>query len=443
MFTAPDEFTGAFNWKVFVSMLIMWILIFFAIFQGVKSTGWVVKFTVPIPLLILLILIIRAAFLEGAGDGLKNYLFKWDGSALSDADVWADAIGQVFFSLGVCMGVMTTYSSHNNKKTTNVPLSEKAITMSDTGIALMGGFAIYEVLGYMQNRCRAPEIELGIPEANTTCNYYNLASMSLAFVAYPEAIGTIAAPQLWGILFFGCLILLGIDSAFSLVETMCTLLKDSWMGLRFRPPSWSVALLCCVVGFLAGLLYMFDSGLVMLDIFGVGMVVFIGIWITATCIAAINALSYDENLSLCSRLWALAGWYGADELRVMANNTQRKEGEGDWKPNTWKSEIEAFWRHDCFAISFGFLIKYFSCCLLFVVSLINIKNDIITGYGDYPSNLLAVGQLIFAFMLCLILFIALFPRVMYDPKFSGKTTTAKRIEWMLTPLPAKTDEVTS
>ena len=70
-----------------------------------------------------------AAFLDGAGDGLMNYLFKWDSEALSDPSVWADAIGQVFFSLGVCMGVMTTYSSHNNKRTTNVPLSEKAISL--------------------------------------------------------------------------------------------------------------------------------------------------------------------------------------------------------------------------------------------------------------------------------------------------------------------------
>ena len=57
----------------------------------------------------------------------------------------------------------------------------------------------------------------------------------------------------------------------------------------------------------------------------------------------------------------------------MANNTCRKEHEGEWQPNTWRSEWQALYRHDCFAISFGFLIKYFSCCLLFVVSLINIK----------------------------------------------------------------------
>jgi SNF family Na+-dependent transporter len=36
---------------------------------------------------------------------------------------------QVFFSLGVCMGVMTAYSSHNSKTKTNVAMSEKAISL--------------------------------------------------------------------------------------------------------------------------------------------------------------------------------------------------------------------------------------------------------------------------------------------------------------------------
>ena len=53
------DFTGEFNWRVFVSLMVMWVFIFFAIFKGVDSTGWVVKFTVPFPLLILIVLIIR------------------------------------------------------------------------------------------------------------------------------------------------------------------------------------------------------------------------------------------------------------------------------------------------------------------------------------------------------------------------------------------------
>lgn len=111
-----------FNWPVYVAVLFIWVLIFFSIFKGVKSTGMIVKLTVPAPLLIILILIIRgtkqriiykiisckflqyhkifllAAFLEGAGDGIKNYIFKWDPSILSDGDMWGKCIGQVLES---------------------------------------------------------------------------------------------------------------------------------------------------------------------------------------------------------------------------------------------------------------------------------------------------------------------------------------------------------
>jgi len=56
------DWVGTFNWKVFVGITVVWILIFLSIFKGVKSTSWVVKFTVPLPLLILVILIIRGYY---------------------------------------------------------------------------------------------------------------------------------------------------------------------------------------------------------------------------------------------------------------------------------------------------------------------------------------------------------------------------------------------
>ncbi|XP_063675135.1 sodium-dependent dopamine transporter-like isoform X3 [Bolinopsis microptera] len=516
------DWLGTFNWKVFVGITVVWILIFLSIFKGVKSTSWVVKFTVPLPLLILLILIIRGAFLDGAGDGIKAYLIKWDGSTLNDPVIWTKAIGQVFFSLGVCMGVMTAYSSHNSKSKTNVAMSEKAISLSDTGIALLGGFAIYEVLGYMQKKCEKDS-------ATGVCaeNYYKQASMGLAFIAYPSGLATLEAPQFWGIIFFGCLIMLGIDSAFSLAECFVTFAKDCWIGLRLRPKTWMVVLPTCIVGWLAGLLYCYDSGTVYLDIIdnylnnwgmvligtlecfavgwvykiedqykqvgklsvmvynlgfvfflligtivalaipgkkptegtkavldallasygkdqggalGVGLAIFFIGWILLTCIAVV--LSKGPASGIGSKLWAIMGWHGADSLRTQVNNVVRnKEKDGVWVPNTLKSEIEALYRHDCFCIAFGFLIKYFSYALLLVVTCINIKGDIETSYGGYPSDMLILGQLVFVFMVFLVLLVAIFPRIMYDPiKHSGSNSHLGRLTWMFTPKPCPSAE---
>lgn len=506
MSTDPVDFDGTFNWKVFLATLVVWILIFGCISNGVKSAGWIVKLTVPLPLLILVVLIIRGAFFEGAGEGIKAYIWNWDASALNSSVIWTEAIGQVFFSLGVCMGVMTAYSSHNSKSRTNVPLAEKIISLSDTGIALLGGFAVYEMLGYMQVKCE----NAAVPDVK--CEYYNMSSMGLAFIAYPEGIASLEAPQFWGILFYGCLIMLGIDSAFSLCETMTTTAKDHWIGLRIRPRKWVVAAIFCTIAFLGGFLYFFDSGLVFLDIvdryinnwgmvligmlecFAVGWVyqidlqykavgrtatlvydlVFFLALVVATIIALVTGptnaddktptldgnwpggvgaivffigwgvaimLSFlmcdGEAKSTGGKLWGLMGWHGPDNLRLMANNSRRDiENEGEWKPNTVKSELQALIRHDCFSMSFGFLIKYFSCVLLFVISMQNIKTDVHKRYGGYPSHLLIWGQLIFVFMLLVIGSVAAFPRIMYDPDMSGESTFMGKLKWAFTPYEA-------
>lgn len=101
---------------------------------------------------------------------------------------------------------------------------------SDAGIAVLGGFAIYEILGYQVNSCITEGCLLDNGTRNATCvtgceGLYSRGAFGLAFDVYPAGLATLAAPQLWGILFFGCLILLGIDSAFSLSEAMVTFAK--------------------------------------------------------------------------------------------------------------------------------------------------------------------------------------------------------------------------
>jgi SNF family Na+-dependent transporter len=59
--TTGDYFFAewTFNWKVFVGVIVVWIIIYLSIFKGVESTGWVVKFLVPLPIIIIVILIVR------------------------------------------------------------------------------------------------------------------------------------------------------------------------------------------------------------------------------------------------------------------------------------------------------------------------------------------------------------------------------------------------
>jgi len=67
-------------------LFLAWIIVFVALLKGVKSFGKAVYFTALFPYVILTILLIRGASLEGAWDGVMFYITpKWD--RLADTQV--------------------------------------------------------------------------------------------------------------------------------------------------------------------------------------------------------------------------------------------------------------------------------------------------------------------------------------------------------------------
>lgn len=73
----------------------------------------------------------------------------------------------------------------------------------------------------------------------------------LSFIAYPAALAMMPFPQVWSVLFFIMMVMLGLDSQYAYVEIIVTGLTDQWVGLRpFKP--W-LLLTVCLLGFLLGL----------------------------------------------------------------------------------------------------------------------------------------------------------------------------------------------
>ena len=66
-------------------------------------------------------------------------------------------------------------------------------------------------------------------------------------------------------------------------------------------------------------------------------------------------------------------WHGPDEIRKKINNVVRPPSLGVWKPYSWKSELEALYRYDCYSVTFGFYIKYLTCTILFILTLTNLQ----------------------------------------------------------------------
>ena len=63
--------------------------------------------------------------------------------------MWIDAIGQVFFSLGTCLGIMTAYGSYNEREK---PIVRDAVIVSfaDTLFSFLAGFAVWTMIGFLE-----------------------------------------------------------------------------------------------------------------------------------------------------------------------------------------------------------------------------------------------------------------------------------------------------
>uniref|UniRef100_A0A3B4A5F9 Transporter n=1 Tax=Periophthalmus magnuspinnatus TaxID=409849 RepID=A0A3B4A5F9_9GOBI len=239
---------GKILWDLALCLLAAWIICYFCIFKGVKSTGKVVYFTATFPYLMLIILFIRGVTLPGAGEGIKYYLLP-DFRRLSD--VWSDAGTQVFFSYAVCQGVLTALGSYNTYNN-NCYRDCLALCCLNSATSIFAGFVVFSVLGFMA-------YELQVPVEEVTAS-----GVGLAFMAYPKALSMLPGSSLWAVLFFLMIIFLGLDSQFVCVESLATAIIDLFPHyLRRRGAREILVLVIAVVCFLLALPLVCGRGIVL------------------------------------------------------------------------------------------------------------------------------------------------------------------------------------
>ena len=107
-----DDGIGYPNWQLVLCLIFAWICIGGILIKGVKSSGKASYFLSVFPYVIMIILLIRSATLEGAIDGMI-YFIKPQWNKIFEAKVWYAAVTQVFYSLAVCFGSIIMYSSYN------------------------------------------------------------------------------------------------------------------------------------------------------------------------------------------------------------------------------------------------------------------------------------------------------------------------------------------
>lgn len=133
---------------------VIWFFVFMTLTALIVSAGVkdgiekYAKILMPILLVLLVILCIRAITFKGAGAGLA-FLFKPDFSIFTDfkeaTRTILEALGQAFFSLSIGMGTLITYGSYISKKD-NLATTAVSVAFADTFIAILAGVAIFPVV---------------------------------------------------------------------------------------------------------------------------------------------------------------------------------------------------------------------------------------------------------------------------------------------------------
>lgn len=312
---------------VLVALIVVWSAVYFCIWKGVRSVSKVVMVTVPLPVILIVILVLRGLTLPNAMDGLVFYL-KPDFAALLDLEVWTAATSQIFFTLSLAFGIMVTYASFKNEDA-DVTKNAFITAITNSSISIVAGVAIFSTLGFM-----AAEQGVAVSELAAS-------GPSLAFIVYPEALSLIPLAPLFAVLFFVAFLTLAIDSEFSLVEAVTTAFGDRYGEAKRE----TLALITCVIILIPGLLFATNGGLYYLDI--------------------TDHYITNYGLVLAGLLECLAiGWvFGAEELRLYANQVS------DWK-------VGKYWTY---------MVKYVIPVLLVYLLIGQLVKDIRTPYEGYPQ----------------------------------------------------------
>ncbi|XP_022222378.1 sodium-dependent nutrient amino acid transporter 1 isoform X1 [Drosophila obscura] len=292
-----DNGLGMPNWDLVGCLVVSWLVIEAVLIRGIKSSGKAAYFLGVFPYVVLLVLLIRAVTLPGAIDGII-YFFKPQWRQLLDPLVWYAAVTQVFFSLAICFGTVITYASYNNFNR-NVYKDIVIITTMDTCSSIIAGCITFGILGNLAK-------ETGISDIGSVVK----GGAGLAFISYPEAIARFEyGPQMFAVLFFLMLFVLGIGSTVGMGTCILRVFRDQF-GPR-STPTWVLSSCLTIVGLGVSIVYMTPGGqfiLNLVDFYGVSftaLILAIGELVAVAWIYGVHRFCADIKLMMGIE----TGWY--------------------------------------------------------------------------------------------------------------------------------------
>lgn len=146
--TAEDA-EGVFNTTISGTQSVIWGVIFLGlsalvVLGGIKKgIEKMSNFMMPALFVMLLIIMIRSLTLPGAGEGVR-WMLRPDFGAVADiglGNVLMAALGQVFFSCSLGVGILITYGAYSDRRQ-NIVKASILVPVLDTAVALLASLAI-------------------------------------------------------------------------------------------------------------------------------------------------------------------------------------------------------------------------------------------------------------------------------------------------------------
>ncbi len=215
---------------------LMWFYIFVSVTAVVVTLGVekgierVSKIMMPVLIVLSLGIVIYTMFLPGTLEGVRFY-FTPDFSKFS-VELVLGAMGQLFYSMSLAMGIMITYGSYM-KKDVHIETAVHQIEFFDTGIAFLAGLMI-------------------IPTTFVRSGGAIEAGPGLMFGTLPQVFADMRFGQAVGAFFFLLVLFAALTSSISLMETVVSILQDKLSWGRIKS---------CIVVYIGALLLGIPSSL--------------------------------------------------------------------------------------------------------------------------------------------------------------------------------------
>ncbi|GAI33175.1 unnamed protein product, partial [marine sediment metagenome] len=160
-------------------------------------------------------------------------------------EIWFAAFSQIAFTLSLGMAGMYAYGSFITKKG-DINNNAFITSFGNCATSFFAGFAVFSVVGFIMQSLSIPVEEV------------SASSVGLAFVTWPVAISMLpGANSFFGFIFFLCLFLLGLSSAYFLAYGgVISPLMDKFGWSRVK-----TSLIFCIVSFVIGILFTTNGGL--------------------------------------------------------------------------------------------------------------------------------------------------------------------------------------